>query len=196
VHFRRFTCLILGVWLGGIVVMAMVATQNFRTVDRILLAPHPGAAQDLKTIGHDSARMLFRWEAGEQNRWLFETWETAQVVLGLAVFFVLLFGSTETKYSLTLSLLMLVAVILQRFLLTPMMTGLGRLIDFVPPGAHSPERIKFGVLHMGYMGIEISKCVFGLLLAIKLLMRTRRKSGQAAGDIDVVDKAYNRHVNR
>jgi hypothetical protein len=176
--------------------MSVVATQNFRSVDRLLLNPYPAASQDLKTLGHDSARMLLRWEAAEQNRWLFEYWETAQIALALAVFFILLFGSTETKYSLALSLLMLVVVILQRFLLTPMMTGLGRLIDFVPINVRSPERIKFGVLHMGYVGLEISKIVLGLLLAVKLMMRTRRKSGQAAGEVDVIDKAYHRHVNR
>ena len=40
-HFRRFACLLLGAWLAGILVMAMIATQNFRTVDRILLEPLP-----------------------------------------------------------------------------------------------------------------------------------------------------------
>jgi hypothetical protein len=195
-HFRRFACLILGAWLGAAAMMSLVATQNFRTVDRILLSPHPAASQDLKTLGRDSSRMLLRWEASEQNRWLFEVWETAQVALGIAVFFILLFGSTETKYSLALSLLMLVVVILQRFLVTPMMTGLGRLIDFVPPGTRSPERIKFGVLHMGYLGMEATKLLLGLLLVIKLMVRTRRKSAQAGGDIDVIDKAYHRHVNR
>ena len=195
-HFRRFACILLGAWLGCTVMMSMVATQNFRTVDRMLLAPYPAASQDLKTLGHDSARMLLRWEAAEQNRWFFEVWETAQIALGIAVFFVLLFGSTETKYSLALSLLMLIVVLVERLLLTPMMTALGRLIDFVPAATHSPERIKFGVLHMGYVGLEISKLILGLLLAIKLMMRTRRKSGQAAGDVDVIDKAYHRHVNR
>jgi hypothetical protein len=186
----------LGVWLGAAAMMSLVATQNFRTVDRILLAPHVAASPDLKTLGHDSARMILRWEAGEQNRRLFEIWETAQVALALGVFFILLFGSTETKYSLALSLMMLLVVILQRFLLTPMMTSLGRLIDFVPPTVRSPERIKFGVLHMGYIGMEMAKLALGLLLAIKLMLRTRRKSGQAAGDVDVIDKAYHRHVNR
>ena len=47
--------------------------------------------------------MLLRWEAGEQNRRMFEIWETAQLVMAMAVFFVLLFGSTEGKYSLALS---------------------------------------------------------------------------------------------
>jgi NAD-dependent DNA ligase len=195
-HFRRFACFLLGAWLAGILVVAMVATQNFRTVDRILLDAPPGATQELKTIGHQMARMLLRWEAGEQNRRMFETWETAQLVMAMAVFFVLLFGSTEGKYSLSLALLLLMVVILQRFLLTPVMVSLGRMIDFVPEGARSPERIRFQVLHMGYGGLEAFKCVIGILLAGKLLVRSRRKSGQTAGDVDVVDKTYHRHVNR
>jgi hypothetical protein len=195
-HFRRLICLLLGAWLAGLTLMAVVATENFHTVDRLLLAPSPAAAQELRSMGHDYARMLLRWQAGEQNRKLFETWETAQLVLGMGLFFVLLFGSTESKYSLGLSLLMLVIVIGQRFLLTPMIVSLGRLIDFVPPTVQSPERIKFGVLHSGYAGLEIAKCLLGLLLAGKLIIRSRHRSSHSGGNIDVVDKAYHRHVNR
>jgi hypothetical protein len=195
-HFRRFACLLLGAWLAGILVVAMVATQNFHTVDRILLEPPPAAAQELKTIGHATARMLLRWEAGEQNRRMFEIWETTQLAVAMAVFFVLLFGSTEGKVSLSFALFLLVVVIVERFLLTPLMVSLGRMIDFIPDTARSPERVKFQVLHMFYGGLETSKCVIGLLLAGKLLVRSRRKSGQPAGEVDLVDKAYNRHVNR
>jgi hypothetical protein len=194
-HFRRFACLLLGIWLGGLVMMTVVATQNFHTVDRILLEPSPGAAPELKTLGHDTARMLLRWQAGEQNRRLFEISETAQLAMGMAIIFVLLFGSTEGKYALTLGLLLLVLVIAQRFFLTPMMVSLGRLVDFVPPNVRSGERVKFQVLHMGYAGMEVSKACLLLLLAGKLLVRTRRKSGQAA-EVDVIDKSYHRHVNR
>ena len=77
-----------------------------------------------------------------------------------------------------------------------MMVSLGRMIDFIPESARSPERIKFQVLHMGYGGLEAFKCLIGILLAGKLLVRRRRNSGQTAGDVDVVDKTYNRHVNR
>jgi hypothetical protein len=178
------------------ILTSVVATQNFRTVDRILLDPAAGAAPDLKTLGHESARMLLRWQAGEQNRRLFELWEAAQIVVGMAVLFVLLFGSTEGKYALALSLALLLIVALQRFLLTPAMVSLGRMIDFVPPDTRSPERVRFYVLHSGYAGLEILKIILCLLLAGKLLVHTRRQSGHAAGDVDVVDKSYDRHVNR
>ena len=82
--------------------------------------------------------MLFRWEAGEQNRYLFEVWETAQIAIGMAVLFILLFGSTEGKFALALSLLLMVFVVVERFLLTPLMVSLGRLIDFIPPDVRSP----------------------------------------------------------
>src|SRR5581483_2560344 len=117
-HFRRFACLLLGIWLGGILMMTVVATQNFRTVDRILLDAPQGAAHELRAMGYETARMLLRWEAGEQNRRLFEFSETAQILMGMAVLFVLLFGSTEGKYALAISLLLLVIVLIQRLLLT------------------------------------------------------------------------------
>ena len=195
-HFRRFACLLLGAWLAGILMMSLVATQNFRTVDRLLLEPSPGAAQELKTIGHEMSRMLLRWEAGEQNRRLFEIWESAQLVMAIAVLFVLLFGSTEGKYALALSLLMLVLVIVERFFLTPMMVALGRLIDFVPANVRSPDRVKFQVLHMGYAGLEVFKALIAVSLAGKLLVRSRKRSSQTVGDIDLVDKSYHRHINR
>src|SRR4051794_10040419 len=120
-HFRRLACVVLGIWMGGILMMSLVATQNFRTVDRILIEPSLGAAADLKAFGHDKARALFRWEAGEQNRYLFEVWETAQIAIAMSVLFILLFGSTEGKFALALSLLLIVIVLVERFLLTPLM---------------------------------------------------------------------------
>ena len=195
-HFRRIVCLLLGGWLIGIVLMGMVAAENFYTVDRLLLDPQPSAAVELKTMGHEFSRMLLRWQAGEQNRHMFATWETAQIAIGMVVFFVLLFGSTESKFSLSLALLLVVLVLLQRLVLTPMITSLGRMIDFVPATAHSVERIKFDILHKGYIGLEGAKFLLALVLAGKLVIRSRRRSGDPLGDVNVVDKSYHRHVNR
>ena len=58
--------------------MIMVATQNFRSVDRLLAAPG-GAAAQVVTIGHDQARIFLRYQVSEQNRWYFETWEKIQL---------------------------------------------------------------------------------------------------------------------
>jgi hypothetical protein len=195
-HFRRFACFLLGVWLAGSCFMAVVATQNFRSVDRLLDLPAPVAAQEIKVMGRSLARMFLRYQVSEQNRWYFETWESLQIGLGLIFFLLLLFGSTESKFSLTLALLMLLMVVCQRAFLTPTMTFFGRAIDFVPETTPSTERTRFWVLHTAYTGLELAKCGLGLILTGKLLLRTRRQSAHTGQDVHGVDKADHRHVNR
>ena len=96
-HFRRLAAST-GIWLGGSAFMDMVATQNFHSVDRLLAAPSPQAEERIQAMGgHDAARAFLRYQVAEQNRWYFETWECVQIGFGLALFFVLLFGSVPNK---------------------------------------------------------------------------------------------------
>ena len=175
VHFRRLACFLLGLWLGGGLFMDMVVTQNFRSVDRLLSRPAPAAAQQLEKLGHDDARMLLRHQVSEQNRWYFESWGKIEIAIGAAVLLVLLFGSTEKTFSLLLALLMLFAVIVQRFALTPQMVILGRAIDWVPIDQPSPERTRFWLMHNAYVGLEIMNWALGFLLTAKLLFRSGKR---------------------
>src|ERR1700747_3283126 len=104
-HYRRFACFLLGAWLACGLFMAMVATQNFRSVDRLLAKPSAPAAQQLAKLGAE-ALMLLRYQVSEQNRWYFETWGIAEIAIGVALLMVLLFGSTENKFTLLPALLM------------------------------------------------------------------------------------------
>jgi hypothetical protein len=177
-HFRRFAAFLLGAWLAGCLFMDMVATQNFRSVDRLLAAPPPELAERVQAMGgHDAARMLLRHQVAEQNRWYFEGWEQVQIVLGVAVFLVLLFGAVADRWMLFFTLLMLSLVLIAHFALTPEITRLGRAIDFVPPAASSPDRVRFWLLHGSYSAIELIKLGGGIVLAV-LLVR-RRRSPQA-----------------
>jgi hypothetical protein len=177
-HFRRFAAFLLGAWLAGCLFMDMVATQNFRSVDRLLAAPSPQLAERVQAMGgHDAARMLLRHQVAEQNRWYFETWEQAQMGLAVALFLVLLFGAVADRWMLFFTLLMLSLVLIAHFALTPEITRLGRAIDFVPPGDSSPERARFWLLHGSYSASELIKLGAGIVLAV-LLVR-RRRSPQA-----------------
>src|SRR5678809_1066857 len=112
-HFRRFAALVLGVWLAGCVFMDMVATQNFRAVDRLLAAPPPQIAERMQAMGgHDLARAFLRYQASELNRSYFDNWERAQIFLGAVLFFVLLFGPAPSRLMALLTLLMLALVLL------------------------------------------------------------------------------------
>jgi hypothetical protein len=88
----------------------------------------------------------------------------------------LLFGSTETNFTLLLALLMLLIAVLQRFVLTPEIVILGRVIDFVPATQPSPERSRFWIMHATYSSIEVLKWGLGVVLTAKLLFRRKRRA--------------------
>jgi hypothetical protein len=180
VHFRRFACFLLGAWLAGGLFMDMVATQNFRSVDRLLAKPVPPAAQQLDKLGSDDARLLLRHQVSEQNRWYFETWGFAEIVLGVLILLILVFGSTENNFSLLLALLMLLVAIVQRSTLTPQIVVLGRIIDWIPIDQPSPERSRFWMLHKAFVSLELVNWAMGFLLTARLLAR-RRRYGVAHG---------------
>ena len=146
--------------------MDMVATQNFRSVDRLLAKPAAPAAQQLQKLGPDAARVLLRHHVSELNRWYFETWGLIETFIGAA---------------LLLALLMLLIAIVQRSVLTPQMVFLGRIIDWIPADQASPERSRFWLLHNAFTGLELLNWALGLSLTAKLLFRGRRR-GQDQGD--------------
>jgi hypothetical protein len=157
--------------------MDMVVTQDFRSVDRLLAKPAPGAAEQLDKLGPGAARTLLRHQVSEQNRWYFETWGLMETGIGAALLLILLFGSTEKNFSLLIALLMLLIAILQRFALTPQMVILGRIIDWIPIDQASPERARFWMLHTGFIGLELLNWTLGFFLTAKLLFRGRRRGG-------------------
>ena len=161
--------------------MDMVATQNFRSVDRLLAKPAAPAAQQLQKLGPDAARVLLRHHVSELNRWYFETWGLIETFIGAALLLVLLFGSTERSLTLLLALLMLLIAIVQRSVLTPQMVFLGRIIDWIPADQPSPERSRFWLLHNAFTGLELLNWALGLFLTAKLLFRGRRR-GKDQGD--------------
>jgi hypothetical protein len=173
-HFRRFAALLLGAWLAGSLFMDMVATGNFRSVDRLLAAPSPPAAERIQAIGgHDMARAFLRYQVSEQNRWYFDTWERIQIGLGATLFVVLLLSPIRDNVLLVQTLLLLAIVLVMHFFLTPQIVRLGRAIDFTPPGTPSGDRTTFWTFHGVYSGGELMKLGLGLLMAVWLVRRRK-----------------------
>ncbi len=196
-HSRRLACFLLGLWLAGGIVVAFVTRENPRAVDRLTDDPNPVVRLELKNAGGASARLLLHHLAGEQNRFLLETWETAQLMLGLFFFFFLLFGTREDKYSLAIPLLMLVITLVQRFVLSPEMIAAGRIVDFLAE-KNSTDRVRLMVLQRAYPLTELAKGGLGLLLAIRLVFADwwRRSGSDVRKQLDLVDKANYGHVDR
>jgi hypothetical protein len=175
-HFRRLICLILGIWFGGTVFIAVNASFAHRAADRILAEPAIGSLQHIHAMGREGAREFLRYAAAEQMRWSREAWDSIQIVLGAAVFLLLLFGSTEGKFGLLLAFGMLALSIFDRTVLTPEISALGRLSDFIPPGSSSGDRARALMLEGGYVGLEGVKWLLGLALVGTLVLRHQRST--------------------
>ncbi|HLK69762.1 MAG TPA: hypothetical protein VKU19_40310 [Bryobacteraceae bacterium] len=195
---RRFACLLLGMWFAGGALIQWITTESYRTVDRLLDQPNPAASLQFKVLGPATTRQLLTYQVAEQNRYYLETWETVELMLGCFFFFYLLFGTREDKFSLLMALLMLVGVVAQRFFLTPEMNALGRISDFVPPETYVPHRRGLPVIQSAHHVIELAKLGIALLLSVWLLMGKgrRRSRSEVRQELDLIDKANYRHVDR
>ena len=170
IRYRTLSAIVLGVWLGAGIFADFAVVQNFETVDRFLAAPgNVLAAAELGKIGRDRERVLLRRNAGEENNFIFDNWERAELVVGLALLGLLAFGGPLDRLALGLTAAMLLVVAAQHFFLSPQVTDLGRRIADLPPKA--PLNATFWTYHGIYSGIEILKLALGAGLAVRLSLR-------------------------
>ncbi len=169
--------------------MTWVAIYNFRGVDELLRSPDAAATQYIKVLGNSSTRTLLRHQVGELNRVYFSTWEIAQLGLALTLIVILLFTTNGDKLYMGLSVLALLLVIVQHFLITPQVSTLGRVLDFLPQEAPSAERAGFWRFHNAYSGLEITKLIVLLTISVRLLMISNRRRRGSRKKVDLVDDA-------
>jgi hypothetical protein len=158
----------MAVWLMGTVVMAVVATQNFYTIDRLMeSSSHPVFVADIEKLGHDAARDLLRYLSSELNRLYFQYWNLAQLPLGiLALWLVIKIpGSDNAKKQIVA---MLGIVLFLTVLITPRMLSVGRSIDFVPRDPPPDGLRTFGLLHAAYSVFDGIELILGIIVTLWL----------------------------
>ena len=192
---RRFACFLLGAWMAGSLFMAWVATENFRSVERLLHEPTAGAAAQIKQLGYEGVRQLLRYQVGEQNRFYFEHWEMMQLLLGVLLFGILLFGTKVGRYTLVLPLLMLMLVATTHWLITPQIITLGRSMEYLPTAAVQADENRFRAAHSAYGVIEAGKLVLATVLLGVLVLRSGR-SRKLGKEVDLIDHPDYGHVDR
>jgi len=191
-HYSRISAFLLGALLTGSLFMAFVATGNFQTVSEILKSPPPQADKMIKVLGDENARILLRYLAGEENRLFFETWETAQLLLGLLLAGLLFFAANRRLMA-GLAGAIVVLTVFQHFKITPDLVWQGRAIDFVPATGDPTARQQFFKLHAAYGVIEVVKML--LIIGIGIALFPRRRRAQQRVEVDAVDYAHHRHVD-
>jgi hypothetical protein len=168
----------MAVWLTGTVCVAVVATQNFFTIDR-LLANSPNTAfhiavntlDSVQTPGHPAARDMLRYLSAELNRLYFQYWNLAQILVGILALWLVtkIRGVNRAKWCIVgmlgISLFVMGA-------LTPPIISVGRSLDFVPRDPLPQEAVSalrtFGLLHASYTVFTFMNLILGVLATVWL----------------------------
>jgi hypothetical protein len=172
---RRLVAVLVSAWLGGILMVALSAPAAFQSVDFSLKSPPPSMLKAVKLLGEPAVHEILRFQVGEANRLMFETWGTVQLILSAAAFILLLFFSTVRRTTLGVSLIMLATAALMKFLLIPRIVETGRTLHTSAPGSAAKAAESFRALHVGFSAFESAVAVLGVLL-LALLLRNRRGS--------------------
>jgi hypothetical protein len=148
--------------------MAVVATQNFYTIDRLLTAqPSLAFTAVVNKLGHSETRELLRYLSSELNRLYFQYWNIAQLAIGILALWLAgkLPGAHKAKWGIVA---MLAIVLFLTALITPQILSVGRALDFVPRDP-PPSRLRtFGLLHATYTVLDGIELILGILVTVWL----------------------------
>jgi hypothetical protein len=155
--------------LAGTVFIAIVATQNFYTIDRLLASqPNPAFGTAVNKLGAPEARELLRYLSSELNRLYFQYWNLAQLPIGIFVFWMIvrLPNSRHVKWYVVA---MLGIVLVLTVVITPRMLYVGRELDFVPRDPQTPRLRTFGLLHAAYTLMDGIELILGIMVTVWLM---------------------------
>ncbi len=167
---KTLVAAVLGAWLFGSLAIAIVATQNFRAVDRVLrsASERPELAERLKRVGAADARLLLRYLASEMNRFYFRAWGWGQLLLALVALAGLWGGGIRDRVVQGSVLLMVALVLIAVLHLTPEVVAIGRRLDFAPRDPPPPDFARFWRLHMAYTLLDFAKLGVGVVALLRL----------------------------
>ena len=166
---RAAVLTLVGLWLGVLFASWAIAAATFRTAEAVASAsPGSPAGDRVALVPADARRPLFRHLASEINRWMFGRFGWAQLALAVVVAGLAWgFGGAVR----VLALAALVAVAVQGAVLGPAILELGRSIDFVARPLAPDVGRRFGLLHGGYVVLDLGKAAVLVALSVVLARR-------------------------
>lgn len=164
----KLIALLLGAWIGGTLLMWLVATANFRTVERVLSRPSTAAGKALDTVPAGARRPVLRYVVSELNRFFFRVWGLAQIGLAVGVLALFLKTSPRNATDVAIAGVLLGLVVVMTLVITPVITSIGRAMDFLPRETPPPQMALFGRLHAAYSAMDLLKLVLASILAWRL----------------------------
>jgi hypothetical protein len=160
---RAVLLVLAGMWLGGLFLSWAVASATFRTAETVAALPPGSPAGDhVARVPPEGRRPLFRFLASEVNRWMFGAFGWAQLAMAVVVA-ALAWPMGGAVRWLAVAALTIVAV--QGGIFGPRILELGRSIDFVARPLPPDVGRRFGLLHGGYVLLDLAKALAVFALA-------------------------------
>jgi hypothetical protein len=160
--------------------MAIVATQNFYIIDRLLENQvNPDFRNAVETLGAADARDLLRYLSSEINRLYFQYWSVAQLAIGILTLWLVTKLPARPFAKARWSIIAMLGIVL--FLtvaITPQVVTVGRALDFIPRDPPPPSLRTFGLLHAAYTVLDLVKLILGIMVTVWLV----RDNGPSLAD--------------
>ena len=166
---RSWAIFCMGLWLMGTICVAIVAAENFYTIDRLLKAgPNHAFTVDIERLGYDQTREVLRYLSSELNRLYFQYWNIAQLAVGILSLWLVakLVWAHKAKWGIVA---MLGIVLFLTALITPRIVSVGRALDFVPRMPPPDGLRTFGLLHATYTVFDGIQVILGILVTLWLV---------------------------
>ena len=171
----------MGIWFAGTVLSAVVAAENFYTIDRLLAnSSSEPFRKALEKLGEPAGRELLRYLASELNRLYFQWWNVVQLpLLVLALWLVRPLPNVKrTTWGIVA---MLAVVVFMTVALTPPIVDVGRALDFVPRDPPPPQLRTFGLLHAAFSVFTLINLILGVLVT-RWIKQSGKTDIKAASD--------------
>jgi hypothetical protein len=162
---------ILGAWIASTLCMWFAATRSFATVESVLKRAEPQFVETTKPLGEGPTRVVLRYMASEINRTLFWGYGALQIGLGAILLLLLWRQAPRNAVDIGVVASMLALSVILTLVITPLITTLGRSIDFIPRNPPPPVMPRFWALHGSFTGLDGVKLLAGIGLLIRWILR-------------------------
>ncbi len=162
---------ILSAWIASTLCMWFAATRSFATVESVRKRAEPQFVEITKPLGEAPTRVVLRYMASEINRTLFWGYGAVQIGFGALLFLLVLRQSPRHTLDIGLVATMLTLSIILTLVITPMVTSVGRSIDFLPRNPPPPIMPRFWMLHGSFTSLDGVKLLASIGLLIRWILR-------------------------
>lgn len=194
-HTRRLITFLLGAWFAIVLSVSLGTWLGSRVADNVAKTPPSEPGRALIVIGAPMTEKLFLFVASEINRSVTESSGWAELAL-VFVLGCMLFLQNYSRQATILSAVLFLAICATKFLLTPQIGGLGRMLDFQAADILQAERTRLANLRTAYTIVTGCKLLCGIWISAILLVRgPNSRMRRRRGNVDAVDDAENGHID-